>query len=377
MKIVYTIAGFYRAAGMEKILSAKANYLAERGYDITIVTTEQKGRPNAFPLHPSIKMVDLRIGYEDNNGRSIFSKVINHPAKQRRHRKALSELLEKLRPDITISMFCGDESFLPSLNDGSAKVLEVHFSRFKRLQYGRHGLWAIADKVRCAKEAEYIRGFDRFVALTGEDLSYWRRPVNGLVIPNFLSEIPSKPSPLSEKTVIAVGRYNFQKGFDRLLEAWAITKKPDGWKLRLVGDGEERENLKRLAMKLGIQASVIIDGPQKDMDAVYRKASILAMTSRYEGLPMVLLEAQAYGIPAVAFRCKCGPADVISDGRDGILVKDGYINAMASALTRLMIDNELRNEMGANARKASGRWDKDKIMGQWIKLFKDISSSRR
>lgn len=376
MKILYTIAGFYRAAGMERILADKANYLAAKGYTIVIVTSDQKGREAVFPLNPAIRCVDLRINYEDHNGGAIFLKLLAYPMKKTRHRRRLRKLLKDERPDITVSMFCGDEGFLPGIEDGGKKVLEVHFSRFKRLQYGRKGLWALADRFRSWQDGRTVRRFDRFVALTQEDLSYWGSPENGCVIPNFIDSFPAKPSSLESRTVLAVGRFCYQKGFDRLLEAWArviyLLPFRHGWKLRLVGDGEERRTLQRLADEKGISPYVNIDWPTDDMASVYINASVLVMSSRYEGFGLVLAEAQSYGIPAVSFDCKCGPRDVISDGEDGLLVPEGDVQALADALMILIEDSSLRSRMGQKAREHASRWDKEIIMQQWIKLFQEI-----
>ncbi len=354
---------------MERILTDKANYLAGKVYDVTIVTTEQKGRPMAFPLHPSIKTLDLAIGYEDNNGGSFVSKLVRHPFKQWKHRRLLKKILMELRPDITISLFCGDERFLPSLRDGSKKVLEVHFSRFKRLQYGRNGLWALADRLRSSKDYRMVRRFDRFVCLTNEDYGYWGSPQNGAVIPNFIDKMPAQPSALTGKIVLAVGRYMYQKGFERLIEAWRLLPGGHGWTLRIVGGGPDGEALKQQAQGLAVE----IAGPSKDMAREYAQAAILALSSRYEGLPMVLLEAQSWGIPLVSFDCKCGPRDVITDGEDGLLVPEGDVSALAGALAKLMESSELRSWMGAAGRRNAARWDKGTIMQQWIRLFQEIS----
>lgn len=376
MKILYTIAGFYRAAGMERILADKANYLAAKGYSIVIVTTDQRGREEAFPLDHTIRRVDLRINYEDHNGDSFVQKLLAFPFKKRRHRRRLNKLLEEERPDITVSMFCGDEGFLPGLKDGSKKVLEVHFSRYKRLQYGRRGLWAIADRYRSWQDGRVVRRFRRFVTLTQEDMSYWGSPENGCVIPNFIDNLPAEPALLNSRTVLAVGRFSYQKGFERLLEAWArvlqLLPFRHGWKLRLVGDGEDRRRLQRLADDLGITPFVNFDWPTDRMGQVYREASLLALSSRYEGLPMVLLEAQSYGIPAVSFDCKCGPRDVISDGEDGLLVPEGDVQALAEALYKLIMNNTLRHAMGRRARINAARWDRETTMQKWIKLFESI-----
>ena len=373
MKIIYTIAGFYRAAGMERILSDKANYLAGKGYDILIVTTEQRGRPAVFPLDSSIRMRDLNINYEEHNGGPFFLKFLLFPLKRFRHRSRLKALLKEERPDVTVSMFCGDEGFLPGLPYCGKTVLEVHFSRFKRLQYERKGIWALADRYRFWEDGRICRKFDRFVALTREDLDYWGNPQNGVVIPNFISAIPRMPSDLESRIVLAVGRYCHQKGFDRLLHAWSIVDKKlpsgHGWTLRLVGDGEDRSKLERLVQELGIAGSTIIDRPQKDMDSVYRTASLLAMSSRYEGFGLVLAEAQAYGIPAVSFDCKCGPRDIITNGEDGFLIPEGDVAALANGIHRLVNNDLLRRRMGVLARKHANRWDKEVIMQRWRVLF--------
>lgn len=375
MKLIYTIAGTYRAAGMEKVLADKSAWLCSHGYEILVVTTEQKGRPSAFVMDPSIRIVDLDIGYEDNNGGSLLSKMVYYPFKQFKHRKRLSSLLYKEKADIVVSMFCNDESFLPKIKDGSKKVLEIHFSRFKRQQYGRKGLWALVDKLRSSLDLKHIALFDRFVVLTDEDKTYWGNLPNITVIKNSIEGKAQKPSLLDSKTVVAVGRLSYQKSIDRLLWAWkevCDVIPSHGWNLRIVGDGEERDSLEKLVDTLGIRNTVTFSGVVKDMDSVYDNASILALSSRYEGLPMVLLEAQAHGIPTVSFACKCGPRDVITDGVNGLLVAEGDIKSLSKALCTLIQSPDKLKAMGKAAYEDSVKWSRDTIMRQWDALFHAI-----
>lgn len=371
MHFLYNIAGLYRPAGMERVLTDKANWLVSHGHRVTILTTEQKGRPNAFPLDTRVQTRDLAIGYEDNNGGSLLDKLVHYPAKQRRHRKALEAVLKELKPDIAISMFCNEVNLLPRIKDGSKKVLEVHFSRFKRLQYGRKGLWALVDGYRSRQDLRLVKKYSRFVVLTEEDKAYWGETGNIQVIPNPVNFEPATPAPLDTKTVVAVGRYSHQKGFERLISAWATVKK-NGWKLRLVGDGEKREALEKQIDTLGLKDKVVLGKEENDMAAVYGGASIVALSSRYEGLPMVLLEAQAFGVPVVSFDCKCGPREIIEDGKTGLIVPEGDIDALAKALERLMENDELRKEMGQNAFRSAGKWRTDAIMEKWTALFREI-----
>lgn len=373
MKILYSIAGTYNSGGMERVLANKANWLVAHGHEVIIVTTDQRGESPYFPLDARIKCYDLAINYEENNGKSFLNKLIHYPFKQWKHKARLTALLKELRPDIVISMFCNDASFIPSIKDGSKKILEIHFSRFKRLQYGRKGLWRLADWWRYKTDARVVSRFDKFVVLTHEDKEYWGNLRNMCVIPNARTFEVNQPATLEAKKVVAVGRLNHQKGFDRLIDAWSIVDNVvSGWKLQIVGDGELREQLQYNIRELGLSNQINIGRAEKDMMSVYKDASILAMSSRYEGLPMVLLEAQAAGLPIVSFDCKCGPKDVIENGVDGFLVEDGDIEQLAQKLVVLMQDANLRKQMGSAAYAHSDRYSEERIMKQWTDLFDEV-----
>ena len=372
MKLLYNIAGTYRPAGMERVLTNKANWFAAHGYEVVIVTTDQKGRKPYFELDPSIRCVDLGIGYEDNNGASLFNKMINYPIKQRRHFKKLKALLMKERPDITISMFCNDVSLIPRIKDGSRKVLEVHFSRFKRLQYGRKGLWGIVDRWRSDNDVSLAKRFDAFVVLTKEDSGYWETD-NIRHIPNARTFENVLPATLDNKKVITVGRYSYQKGYDLLIKVWKeVHEQCPDWSLDIVGDGEDRGKLQKMIDDFNLTESVCLKHSTPLIAQEYQNASIVVLSSRYEGLPMILLEAQTFGLPIVSFKCKCGPKDVITDGVDGYLVEEGDIKGMADRIIALIKDERLRKDMGKAARISSERYSEETIMRQWVGLFNEL-----
>ena len=361
MKIIYLIAGTYRSAGMERVLAHKVNALAADGYELVVATTDQRGCVPAFDMDESIRTVDLGINYEETNGKSFLGKAWRYPMKQLRHFHRLRALLMGEKPDVTVSMFCNDAAFLPFIKDGSRKVLEVHFSRYKRLQYRRRGIWAIADRIRSANDSRIAARYDRFVVLTEEDRLYWGDLKNIRVIPNPRPFIRTSPAALENKIVIAVGRYTRQKGFDMLLEAWGSIDTA-GWTLRIVGSGTPLR---------GIPENVVT-GPSPDIVKEYSESSVFVLSSRYEGMPMALLEAQACGLPSVAFECKCGPKDVITDRKDGFLVREGDIVSLAAKIKMLMDDKELRIGMGTAAFANSERFDSGKIMAEWKKLFREL-----
>lgn len=379
MKIVYCIAGTCHSGGMERVLANKANWLVRHGYEVVIVTTDQRGEKPFFALDERIRCYDLAIGYEDNNGKGFLNKLVHFPFKQWKHRKRLTALLMELKADVVVSMFCNDASFMPKIKDGSRKVLEIHFSRYKLLQYGRKGLLGLADRWRSANYEKTASRYDRFVVLTKEDSEYWQGLQNMVVIPNARTFVCDEPAALENKEVIAVGRYNFQKGYDRLINAWALVHQqvPD-WHLSIYGDGELREEMERQIADLGLQGSITLGKATVAIKEAYQKASIMTLSSHYEGLPMVLLEAQAAGLPIVSFDCKCGPKDLIRDGENGYLVTDGDVEIFASRILELIEKPDLRQSMGRQAFADSCEYDEEKVMKMWEKLFcASLSTAKR
>ena len=376
MKIVYCIAGTYNSGGMERVLANKANFWVAHGHEVTIVTTDQRGKRPFFPMDERIVHFDLDVNYEENNGKSFFNKLRKYPFKIWRHKKRLAKLLNDIHADIVVSMFCNDAFILPFIHDGSKKVLEVHFSRFKCLQYERKGIWKLVDKYRNSKEIRIASRYNRFVVLTHEDLKYWGNLSNINVIPNARTFVCDKPAELNNKVILAVGRYDFQKGFERLIDAWAmICRKIEGWKLEIIGDGAQRNAMLQQIEKLGLTDNVVLKKvPASQMSDLYANASIYALSSRFEGLPMVLLEAQSAGLPIVSFACKCGPKDLIEDGVNGFLIEEGDTAGLAKGILRLMEDEALRKKMGVASYLNSEKYAEDTVMMQWMDLFNGLVS---
>ncbi|MCL1680507.1 glycosyltransferase family 4 protein [Elizabethkingia miricola] len=370
MKIVYNILGTYNSGGMERVLANKANYLAELGYDIIIITTDQQGRPPYFQLDSRIKNINLGINYTDNNNKGLLQKFLSYPQKQKKHKKKLQNILLELKADIVISMFDNDASFMYKIKDGSKKILEIHFSRFKRLQYGRKGVWKIINRLRSNADLKVAQQYDCFVVLTHEDKSYWENLTNIEVIPNANSFVSSKQADLESKRVIAVGRYDYQKGFDELINIWkGVYEKHPDWSLDIFGHGPLKDELQSLIDQLGLTKTIHLCAPVKNIEQEYLNSSILVMTSRYEGLPMTLLEAQVCGLPLVAYACKCGPRDIIKDGINGYLIEENNQEEMVEKLINLVNDAELRKQMGNTSYEFSKNYTNNKIMQQWIALF--------
>jgi glycosyltransferase involved in cell wall biosynthesis len=373
MKIVYCIPGTYNSGGMERVLAIKANYLAKQGYEIIIITTEQCNRPSFFEMDATIRCMDLDIRYEENNGKSIINKILKYPAKQIKHYKKLSKTLKELKADIVISMFGNETSFITKINDGSKKILEIHFSKFKRILYARKGLWRFADIWRSKSDEKKVRKFDTFIVLTKEDKGYWKNVPNIAVIPNPRTFDAQTTASLHNKKVIAVGRYAYQKGFEILIDIWhRVAQKINDWHLDIIGEGALLESYQEKINRMKLADQISLVKPTSRIAEMYLQSSVLAMTSRYEGLPMTLLEAQAFGLPTIAFDCKCGPKDIIHHEKNGFLIREGHLDDFADHLIRLMKDENLRIKMGREAFLNSANYSLEKIMQRWTTLFEEL-----
>lgn len=378
MKIIYCTHSTYNPGGMERVLLNKVTYLSQLpGWEVAVVTTDQNQRPPFYPFPEKVRMTDLGINYSEDNEKGAWKKITGYLRKRKEHKRKLTALLLKEKPDIVVSLYPSESSFIPDIKDGSKKVLELHYCKFFRLQYGRRGLLGWIDKLRTRQDEQIVRRFDKFVVLTNEDRGYWGNLPNIEVIPNAAMHVSDAYSDVMNKRVIAVGRLDYQKGFDRLIQAWQLvqhTGKFTDWKLDIFGQGEWQEMLQQMIDKAGLQDSLQIHQPTKQIGEEYVKSDMLVMSSNYEGFPMVMIEAMACGLPVVSFDYKCGPKDIIQTGINGLLVPNGDIQALADAMMKVMEDEAYRKMLSLNARKVVDTYSEQAVMSQWIRLFTSITA---
>lgn len=378
MKIIYCTHSTCNPGGMERVLLNKVTYLSQLpGWKVAVVTTDQHQRPPFYPFPEKVRMTDLGINYSEDNGKGAWKKITGYLRKRKEHKRKLTALLLKEKPDIVVSLYPSESSFIPDIKDGSKKVLELHYCKFFRLQYGRRGLLGWIDKLRTRQDERIVRRFDKFVVLTNEDRGYWGNLPNIEVIPNAAMHVSDAYSDVMNKRVIAVGRLDYQKGFDRLIQAWQLvqhTGKFTDWKLDIFGQGEWQEMLQQMIDKAELQDSVRLNRPTKQIGEEYVKSDMLVMSSNYEGFPMVMIEAMACGLPVVSFDYKCGPKDIIQPGINGLLVPNGDIQALADAMMKVMEDEAYRKMLSLNARKVVDTYSEQAVMAQWIRLFTSITA---
>jgi glycosyltransferase involved in cell wall biosynthesis len=203
-----------------------------------------------------------------------------------------------------------------------------------------------------------------------------RPPV--VCIPNAARDMGEGRADLSAKVVLAAGRLVRQKGYDRLIKAWTLVapEHPD-WRLRIYGQGPKQERLEGLIAEHGLEDVVTLAGPSEDIGAEMAKASIFALSSRWEGLPMVLLEAMGVGMAVVSFDCPTGPADVIDDHQNGLLIRPRTIAAFAAGLDEMISSEDLRRRCAAGAMESMREYSMDVIGPQWEATLDAAWNGRR
>ena len=359
MTIVYCIFSLAPAAGMQRVLTVKANYLADvAGHSVHVVTSGTQSGESHFPLSSRVRVYKTGRAY----------------------RKELTKLLRVIRPDITISLYGPESRWLYKINDGSKKVIEFHFTRNHLVHLVRglphvrfRGLRLMYVRILQYLDERCAPHYDRLVLLTEADRRIWGEPANAVVIPNPLSFSSPVRSDLSARRILSVGRLIASKGFDLLIEAYrTISIKHPDWKLSIIGEGQDKQYLLNMIRHYGMEEQVEILPPTADITAEMLKSSIYALPSRYEGFGLVITEAMECGIPCVAFDCECGPNEIISDGVDGILVAPENTVKFKQALLRLIESGELRSRLGDNARISARRFSPEKIMERWEALFHSL-----
>lgn len=384
MKIVYYLPSLEAPGGLERIVTFKANYFAEHfeGYDVTIVTSEQMGTPPHFPLSNKVKHLDIDVPFDVPYTQSHMGKLIKYPFRYLRFKKRLTHLLNELRPDITISTLRRELNFLTDIKDGSVKIGEFHVTRYA---YGAEAVATNNPLVKWLKKrwsATFVKNLaklTRVIILTHEGAKDWPELHNITVIPNPIST-PQKAGYAdgTARKMIAVGRYAPQKGFDLLIPAWKIvSQKYPEWTLHIYGEGTLHNSLQVQIEDLQVADSCLLKHTVSNIADKYCESSIFVLSSRFEGLPLVLGEAMSYGLAPVAFTCPCGPRDMITDGKDGILVENGNIDQLAEKMIYLIEHEDIRKEIGRQARVRSKDFEMEQVAQQWKELFEQIGNHKK
>lgn len=374
-KIAYCLPSLYIPGGLERVLCLKANYLAEAGYEIYLILTDGIDKKIWYDLNPEIKIIYLDINFDELWHLPLYKKIILYLRKQSIYKKRLKQCLYEIRPDVTISTLRREINFINRIKDGSPKIGEIHVNRRNYRDFNKQYPGYFQKMVQKYWQHQFIRKvkqLDRFVVLCDEDKKQYPELNNICVISNPLTFFPEQVADGNSGQVLAVGRYEPQKGFDLLLKAWQMVHRqfPE-YTLAIYGAGD-RTPYDRLVQELHLENSCQLHGPVENITEKYLESCLFVLSSRFEGFGMVITEAMACGVPAVSFTCPCGPRDIIRDGEDGLLVENGNIAQLAEKIGYLLNHKAIRKEMGKAARKNVTRFKMEDIGKQWIQLFEQL-----
>lgn len=365
MNIIYCIHGLKNSGGMERVITTKANYLAEiYGYKITIVTLNGTGQ-SFFKLHESIKVKPFCV----------------------EQLKSLRDFINKESPDVFISTGGKEISILPRLSSHFKRMVEIHFcfyfSLLRESAAGRGIVHRIYGLLKLLRYIYFLNFSDAVVSLTSKDSLKWRHFLPfvktvtiGNPIPFISNDQFSNKVLMDNSTIrfIAIGRLDSQKGFNDLIEICSIFKgkyKSRPWSIDIYGDGELKNFLLSKIERLNLQENVIIHDPVGNLAPIYQRATALLMTSYYEGMPMVLLEALSFGTPCIAFDCDSGPSELIHDGSNGFLISKRNKQKFVSSMLEIAeMSDERLNVLSLNALAMVDKYKIDKIMVDWTYLFR-------
>lgn len=378
MKIAYVFSELTTKGGTDKVLSDKANYLVEHGYDILIITESQMGREPVFPLSPKVKLIDIELDFNKQYTQSSFRRAITYFTYIHLYKKRLLKILEQEKPDIVITTMGRSLDFITTIKDGSIKIGEAHTTkehlRSLHLMEEKGDIYRYLARIIRKRQVSKAKMLSALVLLTPEDAKDWEGVTKTFVIPNSINTLHEEKAKLTNKKAIIVGRYNDAKGYEFLVEAWKeVHKKHPDWIIDIYGSGELHDNVESWIKEANLQESMIMHEPTSDIMRKYQESSFCVVSSRYEGFSMVIVEAMSCGVPCVSFDCPYGPRNIIRDGEDGILVEHLNTHALANSICNLIESPELRKKLGAKAKENIKRFSTDNIMKRWTELFSELT----
>ncbi|BDS85733.1 glycosyl transferase [Streptococcus pneumoniae] len=348
------------SGGGERVAVSLANELTKK-YEVHLIGITTKQSDLFFGINSQVK----------------YSNFFDHRVRLSKNILKISKMLKKYFLDNEIEVAFGIGIFsniflsLSGIGISTKVVLCDHTNSItanrelsKKVQ--RYVGTKLADKIITLTQ-EDRKNYIRKYGISENRIAYiynWKE--------NRLSNIPYN----DESTkIVTVGRFDYQKGYDYLIQVAkkVLAKMPD-WTWEIYGSGKQDEvdKIRDLITENDLQDKLVIKGLEKNQDLIYGDKGIYVMTSRYEGLPLVLLEAQQYNLPIVSFRCPTGPSEIVEDGVNGYLIDCYDTDKMSEKLLELMKNDDLRQSFSDHAKDTMDKFDKNKILNQWIELIETI-----
>lgn len=354
MKLCFVVADITFKGGIERVTVNLANELIKEN-DITIVSYFKTNEKINYKLDNRIKVEYITNKKYDGEPGSI------------------KRLFKFLRLEYFVVNYFKTKEYDYIIAQGMPVAFLMFFLNFTKkkiivCEHVHHNYYG--SFIKNIRKILY-RYYFKIVVLTEKDKSCFNKYLKNVeCVPNFIPYISKEISTLNNKTLISVGRLEEQKGYDILIDICSkfLYKYPE-WKLKIFGEGNLKNKLEKQILDNKLEKQVLLMGTTNKIEEEYLKSDIYIMSSRYEGFPMVLLEAGNYGLPVISFDCPSGPSDVIEDGVNGFLIKNFDKNEIQTRIEELIKNEELKNKMGKNIKKKVEKFYKSEVLRKWNRIL--------
>lgn len=351
--IAILLTDITKRAGTERAVVNLANILVSLGFSVRIFSTDSFEGNATYDLSVEVEIIHFGLKIAVATGFAKFNEY-----------KQLRQKIQKCISEKEVDCIIGTYSLFNVL---IARIKGIKTIGCEHFNYGNAG------RIHRLVRRSFYPRLDAVVVLTEEDKKHYKFLHNCYVIPNSRSFTTDIKSTWNEKKILAIGRFTRQKGFDLLVEAASKLRNefPD-WTFYVVGSGEEEQKLRNLIGQHNLNGYVNLLPPTTDVISLYKTASIYCMSSRWEGLPMVLIEAQSCGLPIVSFNCPEGPSEIVEDRVNGFLCEPENSQDLAEKLKILMRSKNLREEFGKKAFESSKRFSTKEVAEKWKRLLENL-----
>lgn len=348
-----------RSGGTERVTAIIANELSKtKKFNVYILSISNATNTSFFQL--DYKVIHNRILKEENiNFKKQYLNVV----------RGIRRYIKQNNIDVLIDVDVIEDLFsIPATRFTKTKLISWEHFHF----YENNG-----TKLRDVARKLSAKYSDKIITLTEMDKNNYIENLNVRnkiqCIYNPITKIPKENCDISSKQILSMGRLTYQKGFDMLCDVAnkVLHDNPD-WTWVILGEGEDRQLIEKKIKEYGLEGRLILKGNVSNVDDYYKSSSIFVMTSRFEGLPMTLLEAKSYGLPIVSFDCMTGPSDIVDNNKNGYLIEDDNLNEMEDKINIIISNENVRNEFSCNSKHNIDKFKIDTVIKIWTKLMEKL-----
>ena len=383
MRIMIMHRSYALVGGAERVIIDKANYLSQEGHQLMLVSYEQGQLPLPYKLNPNVQYEDLDCRFFTLSKYPLYIRWYYFFKLKRKFVKNLGNVVRSFKPDVivlasdwqklinSVVEVAGTVPVIAEFHNAYDYIMRkvgVSEGRLKNFLLRSYYQYSLRSLAKCAK----------MVVLTESDANCWRQHFSNVcVIPNPVTLYPDEINDVSKDPgrIIFVGRFNHEKRIDRLISAFSsIAAKYPDWHVDIFGEGNEKEKLIKLIIKMHMEGRVIIHEPTKAIYDEYKRSEMLVLCSEHEARPLVLVEAMSCGVPCVSLDCPYGPREIINDGVTGLLARNGDVRDLANKIEWMITHEAERKEMGRQARLDAAKYKMSVIMKDWEELYVGVVS---